>query len=225
MTWLIVVAHPDDEALGAAGIASVLKEVGHKVSVCFLSGHVEARKGKPAQEKLEEDWTKACQVVGMEPVAAGKFPNIGMNAVPHLELVRFIEDVMRKTQATNIITSHPVDLNDDHRQVAAATQAAARLGQRGDEVPPLQSLHYMEILSSTDWAFPPGGFEATTYIPLKEEQIDLKVQAVDSYRGVLREVPHSRSEGAIRSQARLRGAQAGVPYAEAFQTVFQRMVV
>ncbi|KYH30422.1 1D-myo-inositol 2-acetamido-2-deoxy-alpha-D-glucopyranoside deacetylase [Clostridium tepidiprofundi DSM 19306] len=43
MTYLIVVAHPDDEVLGAGATMYKLVQKGHLVNVCILSGEVNAR--------------------------------------------------------------------------------------------------------------------------------------------------------------------------------------
>lgn len=66
-----------------------------------------------------------------------------------------------------IVTHHPHDINDDHRQVAQAAMAAARLSQRQPErVPPLRALLHMEVPSSTDWVFASADarFNPDTYV-------------------------------------------------------------
>ena len=75
-----------------------------------------------------------------------------MNTVDHLEIVQFIEKQIINFRPTRIFTHHPSDLNDDHVQISKACTAAARLFQRRTDIPKLESLNYMEILSATDWA-------------------------------------------------------------------------
>ena len=41
-----------------------------------------------------------------------------------------------------------------------------------------------------------------------------------AYKGVMRDFPHPRSEEVIKSYAAIRGAEAGLKYAEAFQVAF-----
>ncbi len=43
MSYLIVVAHPDDEVLGAGATINKLSGEGHEVNVCILSGNAGAR--------------------------------------------------------------------------------------------------------------------------------------------------------------------------------------
>ena len=81
----------------------------------------------------------------------------------------------------------------------------------------------MEILSSTDWAFEGSSvrFNANTYVEIGEEHLSRKARALRTYRRVMRDYPHPRSEEVLRGLAAYRGGQAGVKYAEAFQTVFR----
>lgn len=221
---LLVVAHPDDEVLGAGGLAANATASGIGVRACVLSGDVEARHGRPALERLRADIEAAGAVLGLGPPILGQFPNLALNTVPHLKLVQFIEQAIVETGATTVVTHHPGDLNDDHLQVARAALAASRLSQRRSGVPSLERLLYMEVLSSTEWAAGAGGprFEPTLYVPLSEKRVEQKIRALNCYEGVVRPAPHPRSPGAVRALATLRGAQAGALYAESFQVVFLR---
>lgn len=224
MSTLIVVSHPDDEVLGCGATAALLASTGRPVTSCILSGEVEARRHRPVIEALRANARAANALLGMQPPIFGPFPNIAFNTVPHLRLVQFIERAIEDTGATTLITHHPADLNDDHLQTSRACQAAARLAQRKTGVAPLRELLFMEVPSSTDWAFPGTlpGFNADTFVPLPEELIALKVQALRCYEGVMRPSPHPRREEVLRGLALTRGAQSGAAYAEAFQTAYRR---
>ena len=81
----------------------------------------------------------------------------------------------------------------------------------------------MEILSSTDWAFPSNvlPFQPNTFIEVGEEGVKRKIQSLEAYEGVMRPYPHPRSNEVLTGLAALRGGQSGTIYAEAFQTLFQ----
>lgn len=224
MSVLIVVSHPDDEVLGCGATAAGLARAGHAVTACILSGDVDARQHRPDLETLRANAREANALLGLREPILGPFPNIAFNTVPHLQLVQFIEQAIAATGATTIFTHHPADLNDDHLQTSRACQAAARLGQRKPGLPPLRDLLFMEVPSSTDWAFPGTlpGFTPDTFVPVDEELVALKIRALGCYAGVMRPAPHSRSDEVLRSLATTRGASAGVRYAEAFQAAFRR---
>lgn len=225
MSTLIVVAHPDDEVLGCGGLAARLAQAGEPVAACILSGAAEARQQRPTVDQLRRHAREAMSILGLPEPVLGPFPNIAFNTVPHLELVQFIEGVMRERGATRIYTHHPSDLNNDHYHTSHACRAAARLFQRDASVPPLERLAYVEILSSTDWSFPgtASPFVPTGFVELGEELLARKLEALAAYQGIMRPFPHPRSEEVIRGLAAYRGGQAGMRYAEAFQVAFDRL--
>jgi hypothetical protein len=115
-----------------------------------------------------------------------------------------------------------MDLNDDHKHLSNACQAAVRLFQR-KPTKRIKAFFFMEIPSSTDWSFPIGygGFAPNTYLELGEEGVKRKLESLSNYRGVMRDFPHPRSVEAITGLAAKRGGESGYKYAEAFQLVFQ----
>lgn len=219
---LVVVAHPDDEVLGfgAAGAAAVRR--GECVQPIILCGGVDARTQRPSSEQLQADIEAANSLLGFAPPVLGSFPNIRMNTVDHIEVVRFIEAQILRFQPVRLFTHHPGDLNDDHVQVSKAAAAAARYFQRRSDIQPLQCLAYMEVLSASDWAFPAGtaAFQPNTFVEVADT-LDLKLEALSRYRNVMREFPHPRSTEVLKGLAAYRGGQSGLKYAEAFQTVFR----
>lgn len=223
---LAVVAHPDDESLGCGGTLWQAAEAGFDVGVCILSANAAARTQRPEDNELEEDTIVALKQLGVNPdrIYTGSFPNIEFNTVPHLELVQFVETAVRDFKPDVIITHHPSDLNIDHQVTAHAALAAARLPQRTADASYVNQVLLMETLSATDWSYRQLGqpFVPECFVELGEAGLEAKLQAVRAYRGVMRPYPHPRSEEAIRAQATLRGAEAHLYYAEAFEVAFSR---
>lgn len=219
MIYLSITAHPDDEILGFGGSTAVLTSSGHKVYNLILSGDVEARRYRPNSNVLNLNTIRAQQIVGAESPILGPFPNIKFNTIPHLELVQFIEKVIEELKPDIVITHHPYDLNNDHYHTSKACQAAVRLFQR-KPVKPIKAFYYMEVPSSTDWAFPVNGqqFRPDTFIEIGEAGLSKKIDALYAYEGVMRPYPHPRSDEAIRALAVLRGSQVGRNLCEGFQT-------
>ena len=222
MNILFVVAHPDDEVLGAGATIHKLINEGHKVAVCTLANHAAARANISAT--LASDQEKAFSIMGVQKSYAGDFPNIQMNTVPHLQLVQFIEQAIEDWQAESIYTHHPADTNNDHVMTSYAAQAASRLFQRKEGLPGLKQFIYMEVPSSTEWSFDSSAnrFSPNMFVEVGKEGVDVKLRALSAYSGVMRPYPHPRSEEAIIGLAAYRGVQAGCNYAEAFESVFYR---
>lgn len=222
---LVVVAHPDDEILGFGATGAKLVANGEVVQPIILCGSVDVRTLRPTNEELYADMLKANAEVGFAEPILGDFPNIRMNTVPHVEIVQFIERQIEKFKPARIFTHHPGDLNDDHTQVSKACLAAARLFQRRADIPALEALYFMEILSSSDWAFSgvTEAFKPTTYVEITA-QLQQKITALNHYRNVMRPFPHPRSVEIVTGLAAYRGGQSGLNYAEAFQLVFKQGV-
>lgn len=225
MSYLIVVAHPDDEVLGAGATIYRLSQAGKDVNVCILSGQAMARSKRPGDKELQDDMEACLGMLGVKQVMKGDFPNIMLNTVPHLELVQFIEKAIRDTSADVIITHHPEDLNNDHLHTSLACQEAARLFQRTDNCPSLKELLFMEVPSATEWSLNAAmnAFRPDTFIEVGEEGIEKKIEALSQYRNVMRAYPHPRSREGIMGLAAFRGGQSGCNYAEAFQTAIRRV--
>lgn len=221
MNYLFVVAHPDDEVLGAGATINKLVKQGNKVAVAIMSGHAAARANISAT--LTEDEAKAMSILGVEKVYHADFPNIKMNTVPHLDLVKFIESCIEDWQAEAIVTHHPSDTNIDHQETGKAVNAACRLFQRTDGVPKLKEVMYMEVPSSTEWSLNTAvnRFQPNTFVEIGVEGVLIKIKALEAYAGVMRMFPHPRSEKAIEGLAAYRGSQSGREYAEAFECVFR----
>jgi LmbE family N-acetylglucosaminyl deacetylase len=224
MRNLVVVAHPDDEILGFGATGAKLVREGDTVQAIILCGSVDARTRRPTDAELLEDTTAANRRVGFAEPVLGSFPNIRMNSVPHLDLVRFIEEQIARFAPDRIFTHHGGDLNDDHLQVSRACLAAVRYFQRREDIKAPHSVYAMEIPSSTDWAFPAVSvpFAPSVYVGVEAVDLDAKIQSLGCYRKVMRECPHPRSREGLSSLATYRGGQASYRYAEAFQLIFQR---
>jgi LmbE family N-acetylglucosaminyl deacetylase len=222
---LVVVSHPDDEVLGFGGTGAKFIQAGQFVQPVILCGDVRVRSHRPQGTDLNTDMIEANNLLGFNIPVVGEFPNIRMNTVDHLDIVRFIEEQIIKFQPHRIFTHHPSDLNDDHVQTSKACLAASRLFQRRSDVRPLEGLYFMEILSSTDWSFPSLNniFAPDTFSDISQS-IDLKIRALSIYRNVMRPAPHPRSEHVLRGHAAYRGGQCAYHYAEAFQTAFKRSI-
>ena len=221
MKYLVVVAHPDDEVLGAGATIFKLIKNGNDVAVCTMANHAAARAN--ISDTLADDQKKAMDILGVKKTYSADFPNIKMNTVPHLELVQFIEKCIEDFGAEAIITHHPSDTNIDHQETSRAAQAACRLFQRKHGIPALKLFLYMEIVSSTEWSLDSSTnrFAPNYFVEIGKEGVEIKMKALKAYKGVMRDYPHPRSDEAIRGLAAYRGSTAGLLFAEAYECVFR----
>ena len=106
MKYLLVVAHPDDETLGAGASMWKWSHSGDTVDVCIMCTEAKARAFRPEDNELEDDTYASNKFLGVNKLYEGTFPNIEMNTVPHLQLVQFIEKAIKESEPDVIITHH-----------------------------------------------------------------------------------------------------------------------
>ena len=223
MKYLLVVAHPDDEVLGAGASIWNWTRKGDVVDVALMCTEAKARAFRPGDEELNSDLDESAAYLGINKKYEATFPNIEMNTVPHLKLVQFIESAIKESEPDIIITHHPADTNNDHLQTSMACQEAIRLFQRRPEVKRVKEFWYMEVPSCTEWTINNAFnlFRPNCYVEVGKEGVDAKIKALSMYRGVMRPYPHPRSAEYITGLAAMRGGQWGQNYSEAFEVVLR----
>lgn len=223
MKYLIVVAHPDDEVLGAGVSIYKWAQEGNAVDVAIMCTEAKARAFRPEDNELEEDMNASIRFLGVGRKFEASFPNIEMNTVPHLQLVQFIESAIRESEPDVVITHHPADTNNDHLQTSMACQEAVRLFQRRPEVKRIKEVWYMEVPSCSEWAINSAmnPFRPNCFVEVGEDAVDAKIKALGMYRGVMRPYPHPRSAEYIKGLAAVRGSQWGQKYSECFEVTLR----
>ena len=225
---LFVVAHADDETLGAGATISKLLDMGKKVTVFIMTDGCPTRKdGKTLKDVCLEGYKKTNQNV---EVIFGDFECLQIDKQNHYEVVSAIEKVIIENDPDIVFTHHPADINPDHSAVAKACQQAVRLPQRkiSDDYEELNlsALYYMYIQSSTDWSIDVSlnNFRPDTFVGVACSNLAKKIAVLENYNDVIRLVPHPRSRIAIVSQMQVNASISGCcsGLAEAFQTGFRK---
>lgn len=221
--YLFVVAHPDDEVLGAGAFIHDAARRGDEIGVMVLNT-CDTTRYDENYDKIVADMKRSHEILGVSRAFPCSYLDSNFHREDHRKMVQDIEAVIRDFQPDVLFTQHPGDINTDHYWTAASCMEAFRLWQRGRElIHPIKEFYLMEVQSSTDWALNPSEsrFKPNTYVWVSEQGVEAKIRALEVYENVIRDVPHPRSIEALRALPVLRGAQAGVPYAEAFECVFR----
>lgn len=211
MKYLFVVAHPDDEAIGAGAMICGMNDHGDKASVLTLSTHSPTR-----PDSLRAEQAESHKLLGVERTINKSFETMRFGEYERFKIVQAIERAIVSERPDIIVTHSPQDIHNDHKLTAALTLEAARLPQRNTGYEKrLAAVLHMEVLSSTEWNFD-RGFSPNAFFPVSMDQLRRKTDAIACYQQVLREKPHPRNMETIVALARLRGSQCGVDYAEGF---------
>ena len=214
---LAIVAHPDDEVLGAGGTLARHAAKGDAVHILFLADGVGARgNDKAAAERRVKAARLAASALGArEPEFLG-LPDNRLDGLDLLDIVQPIENAIRKIAPETIYTHHAADLNVDHGLCHRAVLTACR------PLPgsPVRRIYAMEVASSTEWSSPNLGnaFMPTHFVDISDT-LQAKRRALEAYGEEMRSFPHPRSYEAVDALAAWRGASAGLRAAEAFMVV------
>lgn len=224
MKYLFVVAHPDDEVLGAGALIHKLHMRGEETTV-FVLNSIDTTRYLDNPDGLKCDLERSGEVVGVGKMIVSDYTDSEFHNASHRKMVQDIERVIAEVKPDFIFTHHPADINSDHYWCSQSCQEAARYGQRGRyDAEPIKGLFFMEVQSSTDWHTNAAlrTFEPNCFVEVSDEDVEAKIAALDVYENVIRDFPHPRSPEAIKALAAVRGSQSGYLAAEAFQCVFRR---
>ena len=215
---LVVAAHPDDEVFGVGGTIARHVRQGEQVSVLILTDGVTARHN--VTEAQEEAARKATRVLGVQDVHFANLPDERLDAMPLLEVIEPISQLVKELRPQVVYTHHRGDTNQDHRVVFAATLVAVRPFDGN----PVERVLCYEVASSTEWGPP-----FTDWASLPNVYVDVsgtleaKLRALEAYRETfqseVKPFPHPRSPEAVRVYAQQRGITVGMLAAEAFVLV------
>jgi LmbE family N-acetylglucosaminyl deacetylase len=215
---LVVVAHPDDETLGAGGTIRLLAHAGTRVDLLVVTDGSSAQFGDDmaARSRRNAHLNKACDILGINRCVVLDFPDMRLDTVPHIELNRAISKVASEENYDTILTHHPGDVNKDHEQVFNSVMVVARPLPGSD----IHNLATFFVNSSTEWgaSLANGIFLPNLFVDI-DNTIDHKLEALAAYQDELRSWPHPRSVEAVRVRAQTVGSEVGVGYAEAFQLI------
>lgn len=219
---LIVCAHPDDDILGCAGVMAKLRKRGAAVRVMFLGEGSSCRYTPTEHEGLEcqsaialkqLDARAALAMLDVNDIVFRKTKCGRFDMTPLIDIGKLVESEIADFRPDTVLTHSFVDANNDHKVAFQATLQATRPGALNN----VSTVISFEILSSTEWAFVET-FKPNYFVSI-EAEIEAKLDAMAKYTTETRPFPFPRSAEGIRALAMLRGTQAGVKFAEAFQVV------
>ncbi len=222
MNILVIAAHPDDEVLGCGGTIA-RESAHHAVQIAILgegaSSRHDRRSDAPADDLqiLRADALAAAKIIGATGVELAGLADNRFDELPLLDVVKTVEQWIRRYEPDVIYTHHPGDLNVDHGVTFRAVLTATRPGTHSRTV---KEIYAFEVPSSTEWAFGRIGpaFRPNVFVDVTAT-LDTKIAAMQCYRTEARPSPHPRSPEALRALAAHRGSAAGVVFAEAFDVI------
>lgn len=205
---LVVVAHMDDESLNTAGLIQARIAAGSQVFVLVLFGRKYEYGRVQVTENSDEyeDFLSACHVLGVRSSSCPFLEEGEPGKVGYYACLEQVESALRFFgPMQEVVIPSELDLNQDHRFLADVCKIALRPAN-------LAGLRRVLVARAFDSRLAPAQY----YVPMSEEQMSKKLEAVACYRRESRTGVHPRSPQNIVAMHRVLGAQCGHEYAEGY---------
>ena len=211
MNVLVLVAHPDDEALGCGGTIARLASEGASIKLITFTDGISARENGDRRDQI----AKSAKTLGIEEYLCLDYPDNMMDSIPTLSITREIESFVntRDFMPDIILTHSPWCLNVDHRAVYSATITTFRGLSRFGKI----KIMTFEVPSSSEWN-PISEFRPNCFYDVSEH-VSTKINALEAYKSEMREPPHPRSIENCLNIMKVNGSSVGLEFAEKFMTV------
>ena len=213
MKILVVSPHPDDETLGAGGTILRLTAEGNEVFWLNITQMTEAKFSKEMIERRKAQLEKIENFYGFSKVYHLNMPTTELDNADSTKAIDMIGAVIGEVKPETLILPDYNDVHSDHKRVFEWCYSCSKVFR----YPYIKKILTMEIVSETDFsgldAFFPNYFVDIT------DYIEDKIQALRVYDTEMAAPPFPRSEENVRALATVRGAMAGVRYAEAFRLI------
>ena len=208
---LVVVAHPDDEVLGCAGLLLDNYKNGGENFVLYLNNGFQRRENFHVK-RIENQIVEVSKLLRFVPFVE-EFNASEFDIYPQRKFNDIVSKYVRTVKPTIVVTHIANDLHLDHRIVNAAVMVACRFAKNS----PVKTLLEMPVISSSEinpqFNFQPNLFvDVTNYIEIKKEAMEKYVDEVESMKEL-------RGALGIEGWAIFYGMHINVKYAEAFKLV------
>jgi len=199
---LVLAPHTDDGELAAGGSIARWLRTGTEVHYVAFSGCQSSVPEGWHPDVLLDEVKAATKVLGVPPEHLRVFDfQVRHFANVRQEILQTMVDLNAELEPDLVLMPSVEDLHQDHHVIAVeGTRAFKRRSILAYEVP------WNNIQ-----------FRNECYVPLAEEDVEAKLEAVKAYES--QAARDYTSAEFLRSQMRFRGTQIGVPYAEAFDVV------
>jgi LmbE family N-acetylglucosaminyl deacetylase len=212
---IVISAHPDDETLGVGG--TILKHVTNGDNVFWLIVTNVFEKDGFSKERVESRQKEIREVeklFGFSKTFLLDYPTMTLSSSSLIKMVPEISSVFSDVQPEIVYCLNRSDAHSDHRVIFDAVMACTK----SFRYPYIKQILMYECLSETEFApvLAEKAFLPNYFVDISGF-LDKKLDIMKIFESELGEHPFPRSLENIKALAHLRGASAGVKYAEAFQ--------
>lgn len=215
---LVVAPHADDETLGVGATISRFVDEGRKVTVAVMTG----RGNEPhplfpddAFSRVRTEFQHAMRVLGVSDFMFFDLPTTLLTEIPVHTINGIAAEVIDSVKPDLVFLPFEHDLHRDHGILNYAFRVALRPHLERNRRP--HAVLSYEVPTETHLQPPhvAPSFDPHVWVDVTDH-IATKCEAFACFKSQIAPAPGLRSLSAIDALARWRGAQIGVPAAEAF---------
>ena len=151
---------------------------------------------------------KAGKILGISNFYFFDFPDMKLDSIPHLEINKELEKIIKKTNPKILYSTPYNDLNKDHQKVFESCSVISRPNSSK-----IKQFFCFEIGGRNK-----NPFMSNTYVNISKE-LPFKIKAFQQYKSEINPFPHPRSKKFLESLSHVRGVEAGFKNAEAFELI------
>lgn len=214
---LCVAVHPDDETLGAGGSLIRWKEEGNEIHWLVLT-RIGEEIGFSQKRilKRKDEIDKVKRLYEFSSFKVLDFLTTKLDEYPVSMLVSQIQNYIEEIRPDTLLIPHRDDAHSDHRTAYNALKPFFK----SFRYPYIKRVLAMEVISETGYSLLDSSESfVPNYFVNIDSFLDKKISIMRHYEGEILPHPFPRSEEGLSSLAKIRGAQSGYHYAEAFQVI------
>lgn len=212
MINLVIAPHPDDEVLGLGGTIYKKKMKGEKFGVIYVTSMYPSKLwNKKKIKERDKEINKVCKFLKFDFVCKLNFPSAKLDQVKRQEIVKKIDNVIKKYKPATVFIPNPNDAHSDHKVVFESASSCSKSFRNRF----VKKWLCYEVLSETEQSLN-NDFFPNYYVSLNKKDIQKKISALKIYKSEMGKFPFPRSKESIFSLAKFRGTTINSEFAEAF---------
>ncbi len=209
-----IAVHPDDESLGCGGTILKHKANSDDIIWIILTKLTEKRGiSKEVIKKRIREINQVSRAYHFHKVYALDHETTQLDSASKPALINELSSIFNKHKIDSLYIPNRSDIHSDHRIAFECIMSASKTFNH----PYIHKIFMYECISETEFApaLLENAFVPNYFVDISK-YMDKKIKILNIYKSEIKDHPYPRSNTNFKALAAFRGAQAGVPYAEAF---------
>lgn len=208
---LAFAVHPDDETLGCGGTLLKHKANGDEIYWLICTSLEQTHS---YYNERENEISQVAKLYDFDNVYNLRLKTTKVDEYSVGFLIDKISKIINEIKPNIIYLPFYADIHSDHKIIFDVAFSCTKSFRYSF----IKQIYMQETLSETEFALPNKAFSPNVFVDISNF-MDKKLEIVLKYKSEIKNHPFPRSKENIKALATLRGATAGVKFAESFMLV------